>query len=52
LSFATAVLNRVIEHAREKKAKRIVLNTLGADKRIYEKLGFNTITGEMDLVLG
>ncbi len=50
--IATAVLNRVIEHAREKKAKRIVLNTLGSDKRIYENLGFDSISGEMELILG
>jgi GNAT superfamily N-acetyltransferase len=49
--IAKAILLRIIDYAKEKKAKRVVLNTLGADKRIYEKLGFISITNEMELFL-
>ncbi len=49
--IAKAILMRIIEYAKEKKAKRVVLNTLGADKRIYEKIGFVSITNEMELIL-
>lgn len=49
--IAKAILLQIIEYAKEKKAKRVVLNTLGADKRIYEKLGFISITNEMELYL-
>ena len=49
--ISTAILHKIIEHAAEKKAKRIVINTIGTDKRIYEKLGFVTITNEMELLL-
>jgi len=47
--IAKAILLRIIDYAKEKKAKRVVLNTLGADKRIYEILGFISITNEMEL---
>ncbi len=48
---ATAILEQVIAHAKEHNAKRIVLNTIGTDTRIYEKLGFTPISGAMEMFL-
>lgn len=48
---ATAILEKVIEFAKEHNAKRIVLNTLGTDRRIYEKLGFVPVTNAMELIV-
>ena len=49
--IATTLLENVIEYAKEKDAKRIILNMIGSDKRIYEKLGFRSTTFEMELIL-
>ncbi len=50
--IATSVLERVIRHAKEKGAKKLVLDTIGTDRRIYEKQGFRATTSEMELFLG
>lgn len=49
--IATALMNEIISHAREKKAGRILLHAIGNDKRIYEKLGFRSTQNEMELDL-
>ncbi|HOJ29453.1 MAG TPA: GNAT family N-acetyltransferase [Spirochaetota bacterium] len=48
---ASKLLEKVIEHAKERKAGRILLHAIGKDKRIYEKAGFVSTTDEMQLVL-
>jgi GNAT superfamily N-acetyltransferase len=50
-AVATKLLEKVIEYAKERKAGRILLHTMGKDKRIYEKAGFVSTTDEMQLVL-
>lgn len=49
--IATTLLEKVIHFAREKGTKKLILDTIGTDRRIYEKQGFTATTSEMELLL-
>ncbi|MBN1532258.1 MAG: GNAT family N-acetyltransferase [Spirochaetes bacterium] len=49
--IATSLLEQVILYARGMDAKKLVLDTIGTDRRIYEKQGFRKTTSEMELLL-
>jgi GNAT superfamily N-acetyltransferase len=48
---AATLLEKVIQSARDRGAKKLVIDTIGTDRRIYEKLGFTTTTSELEMLL-
>ena len=49
--IASTLLEKVIQYARDRNTKKLILDTIGTDRRIYEKRGFKATTSEMELLL-
>lgn len=49
--IAATLLGKVVEYAKENNATRVILDTIGSDTRLYEKIGFRSTTSEMELLL-